>query len=159
MDRLTVFVDTNVIIEHLAGNFDILELRDKFNALYSNSIVFSESLMVYLKALTGERPYTLKHKPELVKSHQTELRDFMRFFELFRELEVNRSVEELALEYMAKYGLLPNDAIILATCRVYGIKYLISFDNDFMEACAGEGMTLLDSPEAISKIIKMEKDT
>ncbi len=115
--------------------------------------------MVYLKALTGERPYTLKHKPELVKTHQTELRDFMRFFKLFRELEVNRSVEELALEYMAKYGLLPNDVIILATCRVHGIKYLISFDNDLTEACVGEGMTLLGSPEAISKITKMEKDT
>ncbi|WP_262926560.1 PIN domain-containing protein [Thermococcus henrietii] len=54
MDSLGVFVDTNVIIEHLAGNIDLLEIREKFNILYTNSIVFSEALMVYLRALTGK---------------------------------------------------------------------------------------------------------
>lgn len=35
MDSLAAFVDTNVIIEHLAGNLDIPEVREKFNVLYS----------------------------------------------------------------------------------------------------------------------------
>ncbi len=157
MDGLAAFVDTNVIIEHLAGNFDILEIREKFNVLYSNDIVFSESLMVYIRALTGERPYTLKHNPQLIKAHQAELRDFMKFFELFRELGINRGIEELALEYMAEYGLLPNDALILATCKFYGIRCLISFDKDFREACREEGIILLSSPEEVSRATKMEK--
>nr|WP_290902916.1 PIN domain-containing protein [Ferroglobus sp.] len=46
-------------------------------------------------------------------------------------------------------NLLPNDALILATCKFYGIKYLISFDNDFRGACEGENMVLIDSVEGV----------
>ena len=154
MDGLGAFVDTNVIIEHLVGNIDLLEIQEKFNILYANSIVFSEALMVYLRALTGKRTYTLKHNPKLIKGHESELREFLTFFGLFRELEINRSIETLAVEYIAKYGLLPNDAIILATCKFYGIKYLISFDSDFEDACEGEGIKLLKSPEEIPNALK-----
>jgi len=55
---------------------------------------------------------------------------------------------------MVKYGLLPNDAMILATCKFYGIKYLVSFDSDFEKACEGEGIRLLKSIEEISKALK-----
>ena len=55
---------------------------------------------------------------------------------------------------MVKYGLLPNDAMILATCKFYGINYLVSFDSDFEEACEGEGIRLLKSIEEISKALK-----
>ena len=41
MGHLTAFVDTNVIIEHLGGNIDLLDLRERFDILYSNSIVLS----------------------------------------------------------------------------------------------------------------------
>lgn len=157
MDSLSAFVDTNVIVEHLVGNIDILKIREMFDVLYSNSVVFSESLMVYLRALTGKRPYTLKHNPELVRTQRTELEDFLKFFEGFMELEINRSIEMLAVEYMAKYGLLPNDALILAACKFYGVKYLISFDSDFEEACSGEKIVLLSSFEEISKAIKEGK--
>jgi predicted nucleic acid-binding protein len=43
---------------------------------------------------------------------------------------------------MKKYGLLPNDALILATCKFYGIKHLISLDRDFEEPCVEEGLEL-----------------
>ena len=35
------------------------------------------------------------------------------------------------LEYMANYRLLPNDALIAATCRTYGIDPIATFDKDF----------------------------
>ncbi len=31
---------------------------------------------------------------------------------------------------MGKYNLLPNDALIVATCRAYGISKVASFDGD-----------------------------
>jgi predicted nucleic acid-binding protein len=40
-------------------------------------------------------------------------------------------VKELALEIMKEYGLLPNDALIAATCRHYKINTLATFDEDF----------------------------
>ncbi|WP_197030927.1 MULTISPECIES: PIN domain-containing protein [Archaeoglobus] len=39
---------------------------------------------------------------------------------------------------------MPNDAIILSTCKFYGVKYLISFDGDFKRACKEEGIKLID---------------
>ncbi len=32
---------------------------------------------------------------------------------------------------MSLYGLLPNDALIVATCKYYGIKKIATFDEDF----------------------------
>lgn len=152
MGYLAAFVDTNVIIEHLKGNIDLLDLRERFDVLYSNSIVFSEALMVYLRALTGERPYTLKHNPDIIRNLKEDLLDFSRLFELFLDLEINRTIETLAIEYMIKYGLLPNDALILATCKFYDVKYLISFDGDFGNACKSEGISLLSYPEEITRL-------
>ncbi len=42
-----------------------------------------------------------------------------------------------------KYNLLPNDAIILAICKIHGIIQLASHDKDFVEPCKQEGITLL----------------
>ena len=45
--------------------------------------------------------------------------------------------------FMDKYNLLPNDAIILATCKLHGIPNLVSHDSHFDEPCKAEGITLL----------------
>jgi len=34
------------------------------------------------------------------------------------------------MDIMGKYNLLPNDALIAATCRAYGISRIASFDSD-----------------------------
>ena len=44
---------------------------------------------------------------------------------------------------MAKYNLLTNDAIILATCKIHNITKLASHDSDFVNPCEGEGIELL----------------
>ena len=148
MGDLKAFIDTNVIINHLEGKVDLSELRSKFR-LYSNAIVFSEAFMVYLKAITGKKSYKLKKNPKLIIEKKDELEELFMLFEIFEELEINKEVRNLAFELMKKYGLLPNDALILATCKFYGIKYLISFDDDFRDACKGENIILIDSVEGV----------
>jgi len=144
MGDLKAFVDSNVIINHLEGKLDLSELRSEYT-LYSNAIVFSEVFMVYLKAITGKKSYELKKNPELIVEKKDELEELFILFEIFEELEINRDVRNLAYEFMKKYGLLPNDALILATCKFYGAKYLISFDSDFERACKKEGIKLIDN--------------
>lgn len=34
-------------------------------------------------------------------------------------------------EIVKNYGLLPNDALIVATCKHYGIRKIATFDEDF----------------------------
>lgn len=45
-------------------------------------------------------------------------------------LEVNVGAASL-LEIMTKYKLLPNDALIAATCKHYGTRKIATFDPDF----------------------------
>jgi len=44
---------------------------------------------------------------------------------------------------MQRYNLLPNDALILASCQLHGIPALASYDPDFETACAGENVRLV----------------
>lgn len=44
---------------------------------------------------------------------------------------------------MSKYNLIPNDAIILATCISNNIEQLASYDSDFIIPCREEGIVLL----------------
>ncbi|MHA1333207.1 MAG: PIN domain-containing protein [Candidatus Odinarchaeia archaeon] len=43
---------------------------------------------------------------------------------LFEEPEINKNIRDLGYNFIEKYGLLPNDALILATCKFYGVNYL-----------------------------------
>ena len=44
---------------------------------------------------------------------------------------------------MSKYNLLPNDAVILATCKLNNITKIASHDSDFIIPCEAEGIELL----------------
>ncbi len=58
------------------------------------------------------------------------LREFMRRAEM-EVLQTNEKIVVEAIEIGIRYGLLPNDALIAATCRHYGIKKIATFDVDF----------------------------
>jgi predicted nucleic acid-binding protein len=46
-------------------------------------------------------------------------------------LDTNWEVLKLSSEMGKKYNLLTNDAIIIATCKYYGINKLATFDSNF----------------------------
>ncbi|MGA0555157.1 hypothetical protein ACO2Q8_00790 [Larkinella sp. VNQ87] len=52
---------------------------------------------------------------------------------------------------MYTYNLLPNDAIIFSHCKSSGIDYLASYDSDFNPLFRKEGITLIDSVEALDR--------
>jgi predicted nucleic acid-binding protein len=49
----------------------------------------------------------------------------------YRTLDVGEAVKSGAEGLIKKYGLLPNDALIAATCKHYGIRKIATFDSDF----------------------------
>ncbi|WP_460982594.1 PIN domain-containing protein [Spirosoma fluminis] len=91
----------------------------------------------------GKAPLTLKRDktiPAIVKQHNpTGVLSMLTF------LEPGPAVVPLYLQYMEQYNLLPNDALILATCKLNGISQLASYDSDFAPACIGEGIQLIQS--------------
>ena len=126
-----VFIDSSVFLDFLEGKERAKALLEEYSCLegYINIIVFSEVLFVYIKATTGKKSYELKKKPELVKS--IELKDIVELLGRYRTLDVGEAVKSEAAWFITKYGLLPNDALIAATCKHHGINKIATFDPDF----------------------------
>lgn len=128
-----VFVDSNVILRHLGGDVRAKRIVDlvesgEFKG-YVNQVVVSEVLYVYVKLVTGMKSYELKKKPEVVK--QVDLKHVFKLLSLFEELPSSFEITRIAEEMIRGYGFLPNDAIIVATCKYYGIGKIATFDDDF----------------------------
>jgi len=73
------------------------------------------------------------------------MRPPLPFLHLFTWLPDDASMLPVAITFMAKYNLLPNDALILAACKLHGVRALASFDPDFNAPCQGEGILLLQT--------------
>jgi predicted nucleic acid-binding protein len=68
--------------------------------------------------------------------------------ELFTYLTDSQAIVGTYLDLMQKYNLLPNDALILATCKTHQIQQIASFDStDFEKACLGENIKLVQRIE------------
>ncbi len=153
--RFRFFIDSNVILDYFYGENrakEIIEAAKSLGDVFINGIVLTEVSIRYLKDSTGEKSYTLKHKPSLVKNVGRS--PLYSILDEFSYLSDNMLIGEDAIVLMGTYGLLPTDAIILATCKFYGVRYLISFDSDFGKACEGKGITLVDSKEKLEEVIK-----
>ena len=130
---LQIFIDTNVIIELLRGKENVVSFFRKVESGeihgLTNKVVFLETIHVYLILKTDEGPKTLRKRAEIVKN--VNLEPVLKVFEIIDILPVDKVNEEQIVEFIRQYGLLPNDALIAATCRHYGIKKIATFDEDF----------------------------
>ncbi|WP_293447867.1 type II toxin-antitoxin system VapC family toxin [Persephonella sp.] len=142
-----IFVDSSIFIENFKGNTiakEILEVAiDKFDVCI-NSIVFSEVLFKLIVLKSGKSILTLKSQ-NLISDLIKELKNYSELLLLFEVLEENKDVLNLSLRFMEKYSLLTNDALILATCKYYGIDKIASLDSDFEKATITEKIKLIRS--------------
>ena len=51
--------------------------------------------------------------------------------DLIKVLDLNTQIFEISYLFSKIYGLFPNDALIAATCKHYGIRKIATFDPDF----------------------------
>ena len=133
---MKVFFDSNVFLKHLAGVEDAKKLIDKVEhgewKGYINDIVISEVVYGYLRLALNVSRYKLRKYIVKYTKRVKELleQDLYPLFTDFEHLPANIGIEDL-IEYMTKYKLLPNDALIVATCRAYNIENIATFDEDF----------------------------
>jgi len=124
-----VFIDSNVFIGILEGEENAKKVFDSNLILYKNPLISSEVVYVYLKAVTGKKSYAIKKSPEEISN--INLNKIIELLDLAETLSMNKEIEDLSFEITKKYGLLPNDALIAATCKHYGIRDIATFDKDF----------------------------
>jgi len=89
---------------------------------FINNIIFSEAIFILLKLLTGMKAYELKKKPQVIEDIIKKIdKQIMFLQEYFVELEISEDAKQTALAVISQYGLLPNGALIAATCKQHGI--------------------------------------
>ena len=140
-----IMIDSSVLIEFIKGNKTILFkkiITDLENECFINEIIVSEFLFYFLAINSNKSPRSLQSANEINKVFSNSY-EYM-LLENFSYLSNDSRLYSLIPDLMKKYNLLPNDAIILATCKLHGITLLASHDKDFIVPCQNEGITLLN---------------
>jgi predicted nucleic acid-binding protein len=113
--------------------------------LFINGIVASEYLYRLLGILGEKSPMSVAESGQIrqtLDKHQT-----AKLLSGFNFLNISKSAVIHAIDLMKNHNLLPNDALILSTCKLTTIAILASYDSDFREACQKEGIRLIKSVE------------
>lgn len=143
-----VIIDSSLLIEYIKGSKSKLLLELMNDAEYEcfvNETVVSEFLFYWLGVNGGKSPLSMQRSrgiQTLMKNNQS-----FQLLESFSFYPTDEQIYFLVPHFMAKYNLLPNDAIILATCKMHGITKLASHDTDFAIPCREERIELLIEKE------------
>ncbi len=143
-----IFIDTSILVEYRKGSRTglweaILKNTDVAPCL--NQAVVSEYLFYHLAIFTGKSPRTIKEADRIREILQKY--DPFPFLNILEWLPDGSVLSKPALAFMKNYNLLPNDALILASCKQHGINALASYDPDFEAACRQESISLLRTEE------------
>ncbi len=126
-----IFVDSSIFVEAIKGNkIDFYNnlISTVGNEYFINEVVLSEYLFYALAVYGGSSPRTLKGRGAIPVLINTDFRKpVLKYFSL---LNSDVSFFTTVPDLMIKYNLLPNDAIILATCKIHSINQLASHDSD-----------------------------
>lgn len=139
-----IFIDSSVLIETYKGNkieFYNHLFSGRNNQFFINEVVLSEYLYFVLGFHNGVSPRTLQQKNLIGEAIINEPKQI----DILQELRLLTANQGFILEVpslMTKYNLLPNDAIILATCKLHQTA-LASHDSDFIIPCEEENIELI----------------
>ena len=125
---MELFFDSNVLLKYMAGDEMAARVVEE-NSGYINSTVVSEVTYGYIRTITDMSPFDLKNRFATVN---VDLEPVRTLLERFTEIPVPPA--STILTVISKYKLLPNDATILASMQMAGIKSLATFDADFKRA-------------------------
>ena len=118
-----IMVDSSVFIEALKGrktDFYKSLISTNTNQFYINEIILSEYLY-YLLAINGGSSLKSLQESKLIKSVFSTSSNELVILKDFILLSFSQEFSEIVPSFMSTYNLLPNDAIILATCKIHGI--------------------------------------
>ena len=149
-----VFLDSSILVEYFKENKTILLdglLKNLGLRLCINSIVLSELSFHYIAYSSGKSPMTEKSGVCIANAlKDKKLETIIRQYTL---LEDANTIYPLYLRLMFDYNLLPNDALIIASCLSHGIRFIASHDSDFKIPCLNEGIVLLNQDTDFAQFI------
>lgn len=148
-----LFLDSNIVIETIKKNPSDKHIEARrILELILKKFLFIHSIMVNL-VVWDEVIYHLISKG---KAHDINfVAEYLKsLFALFDWVDVTEDVAFKALDLMLAYGLKPHDALILSTCMLRKIDFLISLDEDFIGVCEKERIFLVNSADMLLKLLE-----
>ncbi len=141
MEKL--FVDTSVLLKIIMENYTSpLEKFPRFIVFTSPNVIeetmFKIVTLIIAKEEKMEIPkikifrikelFSQGKYAEIINTKLKVLREIRKNMVI---LTINEEIIGLLEEILERYRLLPNDALIAATCKYYGIRKIATFDEDF----------------------------
>ncbi len=138
------FIDSSVLIEFNKGNkiklFAELNANEVFRC-FINETVVSEFLFHFLAYNGNKSPMSVHSSGKIAEVFDASPQ--YKLINMCSYVPTTKEIFTLVPRLMATYNLLPNDAIILATCKIHGFRQLASYDTDFVKPCEAEGIILV----------------
>ena len=143
---MRIFIDTSVFVRHYYGLNKSLRLLDfavnENEAVISPNIIeetFFKLLYMETERLFGKTgKYIAKERFRRHTDKFKAVEDYINGFliesiesDIIELLNIDGRILKSSVEVAFSHGLLPNDALIAATCRHHGIKKIATFDEDF----------------------------
>jgi len=142
------FIDSSVLIEYNKKNkvniFSTLMANDIFRC-FINETVVRKFLFHFLAHNGNKSPQSIHSSKKIGEVFQNSRQYKLINTCLF--LSTDKRLFTIVPKLMSTYNLLPNDAIILATCKIHNIPNLVFHDTDFIIPCRGEGIELVREEE------------
>ncbi len=139
-----VFLDSSLLVEYIKGKKRRLLtelIADATVETFISETIISEFLFHYLHVTGKASPKSLHSSKKIKKL--IDRPTIQSLLQRFSFLPTDTNLYRFVPSFMQTYNLLPNDAIILATCKIHGITKLASHDSDFVTPCKKEGIELL----------------
>jgi len=138
-----ILLDTSILAEYFKGNPDakyiVIDLFDSDRVLFLNPIIFSEVTYLLLGFYSGRAPRTLKGRPEKLPE---EIKLVFKTLESYAFVDITFPIAKTARKLIEKHAMLPNDALILATCIEHDFSLAI-LDEDFLLPAKEAGVEII----------------
>ncbi|WP_457750587.1 type II toxin-antitoxin system VapC family toxin [Thermococcus sp.] len=138
-----LLIDSSLIVEYFKGNEKAVKLFESFEnkdvVLYITETVFSEVTYLLIGHFSKLAPRTIKGRRYKLPP---EIRTIFKALRGFGFIESSQKTVFTAMELIEKYAMLPNDALLLATCIEHGFA-LATLDEDFAEPAKKEKVELI----------------
>ena len=135
-----IFVETSAFLKFFIEGVSVFEKIEKYE-LYTSTNVIEEVCYVLLKEkaqkiLKEDRHYAVltflrKNQSFVIELSKEIIEDIETLLNALNIKVLTSPPKEIMYEIIVKYGLLPNDALIVATCKYYDIRKIATFDEDF----------------------------
>jgi len=141
-----IFIDTSAFIRHFYGINDAIKLLDfvvnENEAVTSQNVIeetFFKLLYLETERIFGKTgKFIVKEKFRKHTNEYKKVRKYMREFlianirnGIIGLVDINEEIISDFVEIAFDYTLLPNDALIAATCKYHGVMKIVTFDSDF----------------------------